>query len=108
MATDFPRLRSPSAAFQVTLATALAVLSFFWHTLLARKSLYAEALLGYVPLMLGTVCMWLCFKARVRAKHKSLVLWYSLALAPFAFSYPAWMLIVWIAFASARYNGPMP
>lgn len=100
--------RSTNAAPLLSAATAVAGLSFFWHTLSWTKSLYAETVLGYVPLALGVVCLWLCLKARGRTTYKRLVLCYSVILAPFAFSYPAWMLVVWIAFESGHYNGPMP
>ena len=100
--------QSTKPAALLSAATALAALSFFWHTLPWTKSLDVEIVLGYVPLVSGVVCVWLCLKARSRTKHKGLVLCYSVHLAPFAFSYPAWMLIVWIAFESGHYNGPMP
>jgi len=89
-------------------ATAVAAFSFFFHTFGSVRSLAAETVLGYIPLLLGCASLWLCLKAYERAKHKGLVGAYSIMLSPFAFSYPAWILILWILFASGHYNGPMP
>ncbi len=93
--------------FLLVTATVLASLSFFF-ILLPIRSLPAQVGFGYLPLLLGCASLWLCLKARKRAKHKVLVIVYSVMLAPFAFSYPAWLLIVWILYSSGHYNGPMP
>jgi hypothetical protein len=89
-------------------ATAVAVLSFLFHMITRQSSLLSEAVWGYFPVLLGSVSMWLCFKARKEAIHKGFVLLYAILLAPFAFSYPAWLLILWALYASGRYHGPMP
>ena len=52
--------------------------------------------------------MTLCVLAAIKSAHKRLVALYAVVLAPFAFCYPAWMIILWILFASGRYTGPMP
>ena len=95
-------------SFLLISATAVAAFSFFFHIFGSARSLAAETALGYIPLLLGCTSLWLCFQARKRAKHKGFVVAYSIMLAPFAFSYPAWFLVVSILFASGHYNGPMP
>jgi hypothetical protein len=52
--------------------------------------------------------MWLCIMAWRNTTHKLLVSLYTIALAPFAFSYPAWVAFIWILYISGRYKGPMP
>lgn len=67
----------------------------------------AEIVLGYVPIPLGCISMWLCWRARQKARHKTLVLCYAILLAPFAFSYPAWILFIYVWFRSGG-GGPFP
>ncbi len=95
-------------AWLLVCATAVATLSFLFHIMATPRTLLGETIWGYFPLLLGFVSMWLCFKARNEAVHKGLVLLYAIVLAPFAFSYPAWLLILWVGYASGRYHGPMP
>jgi hypothetical protein len=89
-------------------ATALAAISFAFHMIVRNRSVGTEAILGYVPVLLGCICMWLCFRAHRSAVHKRLILLYAVILAPFAFSYPAWVLILWVEYISGRYHGPLP
>jgi hypothetical protein len=63
---------------------------------------------GLVPIVLGGLSMLLCFAARERTRHKRLVIAYAVLLAPFAFSYPAWMMFVKVLYLSGKYTGPMP
>ncbi len=51
--------------------------------------------------------MWLCWRAVKQTRHKKLVLCYAVLLAPFAFSYPAWLVFIWASYVSG-YRGPMP
>ena len=41
-------------------------------------------------------------------KHKIAVLVYAILLAPIAFSYPAWLLYLWVLYATGAYKGPLP
>lgn len=101
--------RIASANALLGFATAIAVVSFFSNNIWSiNRSLLTDALLGYVPILCGLVCMWLCFQARKKTYHKRLVLMYAILLAPFAFCYPAWFLILWILYGSGAYRGPMP
>jgi hypothetical protein len=52
--------------------------------------------------------MALCVLAINRAAHKRLVVLYAVILAPFAFAYPAWMIVLWILYTSGSYHGAMP
>jgi hypothetical protein len=72
------------------------------------KTLGTQVILGYFPVLLGSVAIWLCIRARRKAAHKRLVALYAVVLAPFAFSYPAWIAILWMMYLSGRYKGPMP
>ncbi len=92
----------------IALATVLAGLSLFSHDILRPTNLNTQLAFGYIPVILGCVCLWLCIKARTKAKHKNLVLLYTVLILPFAFSYPAWLFFIWIMYASGKYNGPMP
>jgi len=92
----------------LTLATAVAVLSLYFNVVVTSRFLLAEAALSYMPMLLGSLSMWLCLKARAKSSHKALVLTYAIVLAPFAFSYPAWMFFIWVMYASGHYHGPMP
>jgi hypothetical protein len=38
------------------------------------RFLLVEAALGYMPVLLGSLSMWLCLKARAKSTHKALVL----------------------------------
>jgi hypothetical protein len=89
-------------------ATIISAVSFFFHMMAAGRTLGAEVILGYLPLLLGFVAMWLCIWASKRSTHKRLVALYTVVLAPFAFSYPAWMVILWVVYISGRYKGPLP
>ena len=72
------------------------------------NSAESELLTGYLPFVLGPVSVWLCLKARKRAKHKALILACTFLLAPIAFSYPAWTIYLWFMWVTGRYSGPMP
>jgi hypothetical protein len=103
-----PGSRWATTPVLLTLATVIALISLFLHTIIEPKGLGSEAVIGYVPVLLGCVSMWLCVRARRNTKHKGLVLSYTLFLAPFAFSYPAWIVFLWLTYASGKYSGPMP
>jgi len=98
-------MRGP-AFLPLASATALSVFSLFLLTLVHTGPI-AELALGYVPILLGAVAMWLCWRARKAARHKTAVLLYTIFLAPFAFSYPAWMAFVWAWYAVGG-KGPFP
>jgi hypothetical protein len=88
-------------------ATPVALASFFFH-LIIPNGLIFEVVLGYVPIVLGGVCLWLGYSAFRIARHKLSTVAYVVLLTPFAFSYPAWLLFIWTMHASGRYHGPMP
>lgn len=90
------------------LATAVAALSLCLNFLVRPDSWPAQEVIGYVPIPLGFLSMWLCLKARTKATRKALVVGYAIVLAPFAFNYPAWLFFTWVLYASGRYHGPMP
>lgn len=102
------RLTASGVTLLLAYATVLAALSFLFHMVVPGNSLFGEVALAYVPVLLGCVSMWLCFKAWKGAAHKRFVIFYAIVLAPFAFSYPAWLLILWILYAAGLYHGPMP
>jgi hypothetical protein len=89
-------------------ATVISAVSFSFHMMATGKTLGAEVILGYFPVLLGFVAMLLCIWAGRKSTHKGLVALYAVVLAPFAFSYPAWMVILWVLYVSGRYKGPMP
>ena len=92
----------------IALASAVAILSLFSHDILKPTNLYTQVAFGYTPLVLGCLSLWLCLKAHRKAKHKKVVLIYTILLAPFAFSYPVWFLFIWVMYTSGNYHGPMP
>jgi hypothetical protein len=103
------RLELPaSPSLLLIVATGIAAVSLFLHLLAPARTLGTEVALGYVPFLLGCAAMWLCIEARRNTTHKLPVLLYTIVLAPFAFSYPAWMIFIWILYISGRYRGPMP
>jgi hypothetical protein len=57
--------------------------------------------------LLGCISMWLCWRAGKQTRSKKLVLCYAVLLAPFAFSYPAWIVFIWASYVFG-YRGPMP
>jgi hypothetical protein len=88
-------------------ATVVALGSFFFLLIIPNGLVY-EATLGYVPIALGGICLWLGYSAFRIARHKFSTAAYMVILTPFAFSYPARLLFLWIMYASGRYDGPMP
>jgi hypothetical protein len=103
------RLKVPdSPALFLIIATAISAVSLFLHVIAPARTLGTEVALGYVPVLLGCAAMWLCIMAWRNTTHKLLVSLYTIALAPFAFSYPAWVAFIWILYISGRYKGPMP
>ena len=89
-------------------ATAIAVVSPLTGQIFDPKTPNSQFLVGYIPLVLGCICMWLCFRAQRQAKHRKMILLYAGLLAPFAFAYPAWIAFLCFEYASGRYTGPMP
>jgi pilus assembly protein TadC len=92
-------------------ATFIGFVSFTLHLLvgaLMKGSLSADLVAGYGSLTLGFLSMYLCFKAWRASRRRWLVLLYSVMLAPFAFSLPAWLAFIWVMHATGRYSGPMP
>lgn len=92
----------------IALASALAVLTLFSPNICKPTNLFTELACGYTPLLLGCLSLWLCMKARRKAKHKKLVVLYTVILLPFAFGYPVWLLFIWIMYRYGNYHGPMP
>jgi hypothetical protein len=74
----------------------------------STTALGAEVAASFLPFVLCGASMLLCLRARQRAQRKRLVLVYAVVLAPFAFSYPAWILFLFVLYVSGRYTGPMP
>jgi hypothetical protein len=70
--------------------------------------LLAELIIDYVPVPLGCVSMWFCVRAWKKSRHKLLVALYAIALAPFAFCYPLWYTLLYIAYRTGRLHGAMP
>lgn len=89
-------------------ATAVATVSYLLHDLPPPNALIGQVIFGYVPIVLGCIAVWLCIRARRKTAHKRLVTLYTVALSPFAFGYPAWIVVLWFLYASGRYKGPMP
>ena len=77
-------------------------------TVLASNGSWTEVVLAYVPILFGILAMWLCLRARAGSEHKALVLTYTIVIAPFAFSYPVWLLFIWVMYRFGHYRGPMP
>jgi hypothetical protein len=100
--------RALSCPVLLACATAIGILSLFSHGIVSATPLVVWIEDGYVPLVLGGLSMLLCFVARQRTRHKRLVVAYAVLLAPFAFSYPAWMLFLWVMCASGKLAGPWP
>jgi len=100
--------KTEEAAVLLLAATMISALSFFFHMLLTGRTLGTEVVLAYFPVLLGFVAMWLCICAGRKTARKGLVALYAAVLAPFAFSYPAWMVILWTLYASGCYTGSMP
>jgi hypothetical protein len=92
----------------VACATGVAIASLSSAFILDPKTLNAQLAVGYTPILLGCLSMWLCFKARQKARHKRGVLLYAILLAPIAFCYPALMIFIWLMYVSGKYTGPMP
>jgi hypothetical protein len=89
-------------------ATVIAILSLFVPRIVSAN-LAITRLIGFVaPFPLGGISMLLCLEARQRTQHKRLVTAYAWLLAPFAFSWPAWMAYVAVLYFSGKYTGPMP
>jgi hypothetical protein len=89
-------------------AVALSAISFSLGAIIDPRSLGAQMIAGYIPLILGGLSMYLCAKSWKAAKHPRLILLSAVLLAPFAFGYPAWFLVAGISYALGRYHGPMP
>lgn len=89
-------------------ATAISTASFLLHVPAVDHPLGLALIFAYIPLLFGSVAMLLCVLALLKSKRKSLVLVYTVVLAPFAFSYPAWIIILWVLYTSGGYKGPMP
>lgn len=103
----FRRIQDSPAALLIS-ATAIANISVFFGTIIGQPPLLAEVVLGYVPLLVGCFCMWLCILATRRSRHKVLIFLYAVVLAPFAFGYPFWLGELYIMTVTGRYKGPMP
>lgn len=91
-------------------AMAIAAVSLFivqFIQIVEGGDLAIEVFVGSAPVVLGCIAMGLCYKAYARAMRKKLVVAYAVLLAPFAFSYPAWIVFLWLMFATGRYKGPM-
>ncbi len=60
------------------------------------------------PLLIGCVCTLMGYKVWNAAGRLGGVGIYLLLLLPFAFGYPAWIVLLVIAYLSGQYSGPMP
>lgn len=89
-------------------AAAIAAVSLFFEPVIRPQRLFAQVVLGYIPVLLGCISMWLCIRASKRSNHKRIVFLYAIVLAPFAFAYPVWWALLYIAYVTGRYNGPTP
>jgi len=96
-----------SSPILLGLATVLASVSFFFHVVIPRSFLYQEAL-WWVPIVLGGMCVWLGYSAWRVARYRRFTIIYMVLLTPFAFSYPGWVLVLFLMLASGTYHGPMP
>lgn len=97
----------------LTAGTCVAIFSFFlqfivgafvrepWPANLRSACLIAWPILGFVS-------MWLCSKAAMSVRRKGIVAIYLVALAPFAFGYPGWMLLLLASCVFRGCTGPMP
>jgi hypothetical protein len=104
-----PHLRPlESTAVLLITATIISTLSFSFHLLAPTERPVMESIFAYLPLLFGGVAIGLCVRAINKASHKRLVMVYTVILAPFAFSHPAWMIILWILYTSGHYKGAMP
>ena len=88
-------------------ATVLSLVSLCFPFFVQPKSLIAQILIGYIPILLGCIAMWLCLRARKKARHKALVILYAILLAPFAFYYPVAVALAWASYVSGG-RGPFP
>jgi hypothetical protein len=100
-------LKFTTAPILLGFATVVALASFFFPSIIPNGLIF-EVILGYVPIVLGGICLCLGYSAFRIARHKLSTAAYMVLLTPFAFSYPAWLLFIWIMYASGRYHGPMP
>jgi dolichol kinase len=89
-------------------ATAIAILSLFLPEVFLAMPFILHFVAYPIPLVLGGLTMLLCLMARQRTRHKRLVVAYAVFLAPFAFSWPAWMAYIAVLYFSGKYTGPMP
>ena len=81
------------AVWLLALATTFAIVSLGLLLALPLSGKFAT-IFGWLPIFLGCVTMWLCWRARRVARHKTAVLIYAILLVPFAFSYPAGILVL--------------
>jgi len=95
------------AVWLLVAATVLSAVSLFFQAIVGARRLITETFLGYLPILLGCISMWLCWRAHQKARRKTLVLCYSILLAPFAFSYPAWIAFLYVWYRSGG-GGPFP
>jgi len=106
------RAEQTSSFKLLSYATLVGGASFLPHPVAADafqlRSLNSDLIEGYTMLGLGCISMYLCYKAWRRSRHRWLVLLYAVILAPFAFSLPASLAFIWIAYATCHYTGPMP
>lgn len=96
----------PSALLAI--ATVLAVVSLFFHRMFPIHGLWAQLALGCMPILIGCVWASITYRAWQRSSRHWAVALYGFVIAPMAFSYPAWILFVWVMWVFGKYNGPMP
>jgi hypothetical protein len=84
-----------AAAWLLVAATVLSLVSLGLFFVLLPSGQMSKPLVALLPILLGCVSMWLCWRARRAARHKIAVIVYAIVLAPFAFSYPAGLALLW-------------
>src|SRR5450432_971150 len=84
----------------IAIATGIAAVSFLFHVIAPTGTLLGDLILGYAPVLLGCVSMFLLVRARRKVVHRGRVTIYAVILSPFAFSYPAWILILLVYFTN--------
>jgi len=77
----------------LVMATAVSIISLS-SLLVLLPAGKIGTIFGLLPILLGGITMWLCWRARRVAHHKTAVLIYTILLAPVAFSYPAGILLL--------------
>jgi hypothetical protein len=89
-------------------AGGIAVCSPLLGLVIGFGPFYLQMILSWIPLLLGCVAAFLSIVAFLKAKRRWLVAIYGIVLMPFAFGYPVWFAVLWLLYASGKYQGAMP